>query len=58
MMVESKTGFVVAVNGRNAKQRIPVAWLAHPVLSRGFRLSRRSRPIVSAPSVPEKEIEE
>lgn len=30
--------FVVAVNDRGDKQRIPAHWLDHPVLGRGFRL--------------------
>lgn len=30
--------FVIAINPRGEKQRIPAHWIGHPVLGRNFRL--------------------
>ena len=34
--------FVVAINARGEKQRIPAAWIGHPVLGKNFRLPESS----------------
>ena len=32
--------FVVAINARGEKQRIPTHWIGHPVLGKNFRLPK------------------
>lgn len=34
--------FIEAVNAANNKQRIPAAWLDHPVIGKDFRLTKRA----------------
>ena len=52
-MDEFDGGFIEAVNVRGEKQRIPAAWLDHPVLGKDFSTTPRQKaavPVASNPS--------